>query len=152
MTLGDDTSKWLLRWHDVSGSGTQDKNECDGCYFNAKKMAPRILNEWIKHGLPGSGVTECGDNCRCILVPVGIADFSQQMLGIEVQPGKLPTLPGAAPAAVVYQALSDLVQEYKALMGGETLPPEFYDLLLGMEPEQRILYLQQLIDAIKAQA
>jgi len=47
---------------------------CDDCLDRATWPAMTFA-EWQDNGLPGSGVTRCGHNCRCSLVPADIANF-----------------------------------------------------------------------------
>jgi hypothetical protein len=141
MALDSDTSKWLLSWH-----REPDNRVCPGCIANSTKR-PMTLAQWEAYGLPLSGDTECGDNCRCILVPTELIDYGQNVIGIDVPTGGLPK-GGGIPAAI-YQELSELIATYKALINVDVLPPKFYDNLMSLDTDRRILYLQQLIEAVR---
>jgi hypothetical protein len=136
--LSSNIDEWLLAWHDVG-----DNRVCDGCIAR-HGMKPMTLAEWEVYGLPGSGDTECGDNCRCVLFPVGALDVSQSILGVPIEPGADG---GAVVGALVYDALGKLMQEWNVLTGGEPLPMEFYSIETRAAREQ---YLRDLIDKRKA--
>lgn len=48
----------------------------EGLYVScwARHGVEKTYEEWVKFGLPHSGVTLCGRNCRCMLVPSGYID------------------------------------------------------------------------------
>ena len=48
-----------------------DGIECDDCAARDQEKA--TLEEWENIGLPKSGFSVCGSNCRCVLVPMGTA-------------------------------------------------------------------------------
>lgn len=48
-----------------------DGIECDDCAARDQEKA--TLEEWENIGLPKSGFSVCGPNCRCVLVPIGVA-------------------------------------------------------------------------------
>jgi hypothetical protein len=43
------------------------QEHCTDCLMN-EGMAARTHEEWMQIGLPGSGNTECGEYCKCLLV------------------------------------------------------------------------------------
>lgn len=49
---------------------TKDNN-CEDCIERSQRD-PQTLEEWELEGLPQSGVTVCGLNCGCKLVPEGV--------------------------------------------------------------------------------
>jgi hypothetical protein len=49
--------------------GISDKKICDDCEARNKK-SPQKWIEWESEGLPGTGITICGSNCRCRMVIV----------------------------------------------------------------------------------
>ena len=134
MSLGSDTSQWLLQWHDVG-----DDRVCDGCIAR-HDMSPMTLADWEAYGLPGSGDTECGDNCRCVLFPVGMLDISQSILGVPIEPSPGG---GVMVAPLIYDNLGVLLGEWKLLTNDEPLPQEFYEVYSSEAREQ---LLRDLID------
>lgn len=50
--------------------GIVDGKICDDC-LQRHHMPAMSWEKWEAIGLPGSGATICGQNCRCILVPSG---------------------------------------------------------------------------------
>jgi hypothetical protein len=56
----------LFSWTLDSGA-----EHCDDC-INRSKMHPRPMKEWEIIGIPGEGITECGDHCKCHLEKVGV--------------------------------------------------------------------------------
>ena len=61
--IGDDVELW--DW-----LGITDGKICPVC-LKRHNMEPMKYEKWQTIGLPGSGVTLCGKNCRCVLVPAG---------------------------------------------------------------------------------
>lgn len=48
--------------------GIVDGKICDDC-LSRHNMSAQTWEQWEAIGLPGSGATMCGQNCRCILIP-----------------------------------------------------------------------------------
>lgn len=51
-------------------------NTCPDCLDRHKESlkSPKLWVEWEEEGLPRSGVTVCGQECKCILLPVKITE------------------------------------------------------------------------------
>jgi hypothetical protein len=54
----DEKYKWIL--------DPTAQEHCEDCLDRAD-MTAKTMEEWMLLGIPGSGVTECGDYCKCIL-------------------------------------------------------------------------------------
>ena len=50
--------------------GIADTRICDEC-LRRHNMEAKEWDDWRKMGLPRTGATPCGQNCRCDLVPAG---------------------------------------------------------------------------------
>ncbi len=60
--VSDNPPEQLYRW---LLDPTVEKH-CDDC-LDRESMGALTMLEWGKLGIPGSGVTECGDYCKCML-------------------------------------------------------------------------------------
>lgn len=49
----------------------QDNRVCDDC-GGRHGVGGKTIDEWSVQGLPGSGWSVCGGNCRCELIPEGV--------------------------------------------------------------------------------
>lgn len=55
-----------------------DKSVCDDCA--GRDGQQKTIDEWSAEGLPREGATLCGDNCRCMLLPVSLKDEADAAL------------------------------------------------------------------------
>ena len=71
-----DTKIKLFRWVTVSG------DPCPQCLSRQGQLL--TLRGWEAAGFPKSGFSVCGDNCRCILIPVGFESAALKTQGFLV--------------------------------------------------------------------
>ena len=72
----DDAGLNNMRWVTVSG------NPCPQCSDRQGEI--NTFDFWENVGLPKSGFSVCGDNCRCILIPVGFESAALKTQGFLV--------------------------------------------------------------------